>query len=595
MSRSGGDDCGSDDRRFDDKNKGGSESLRLIMNDELSKDGVIADLRAQNEAIVLALEGARAQIASSNACASIDVGSTNDEFRRVLCERESVINELRSQNGILNQLVDQLRGEIRVLTEKISSMDSSLLSIAANLSGTTTPPRMLAKRPRKSAVTSTPNETAAATITDIDDDCSEVLMRSADDYDYSFPPIEANAKISRPFVFGTPIPRIDKLTANAVKLPAGAVDKPVSSTAGSVMSVLTGAVPRTTNVGAIKFGTNGWSTVTSKSKDKSTAPAGSRKVTPIQLQKMSASELIGLGSELADRVDKDEMFIQQMGDNRMPRIVCRSSNTKTIIVDYLKERQLQFNSYNNSDTRQKAFIVRGLICDDTDEAIRLIRSAVLDMGVTVDVGVKRFETSYQRHHPSANRIPLYQLTVPAAVEDRMLLDMYTIGYSRVRVEKMNKSSTIQCHRCQRLHHTTGQCNFAYRCVQCTSPHTYGNCPRANNRNLPIGCVNCHDAKLNSKDHTANDLKNCNYFKKTCEQQQQQKFKQQQTISTGTNGLQAKNVSAKPITANKPASISGRLDYASAVKGGAGGLTAAQISELVTVTVNSVIAALFNGA
>lgn len=170
----------------------------------------------------------------------------------------------------------------------------------------------------------------------------------------------------------------------------------------------------------------------------------------------------------------------------------------------------------------------------------------------------------------------------------MLLDIRTIGYSRVRIERMKKSSVIQCHRCQRLHHTTGQCNFDYRWVQCKSPHQYGNCPRAANQNLPI---NCAEDKLNDEDHTANDLKNCNYYRMTIEKQQlQQQQKQQQRINDKSLKLGRRN------HANTATNVHvGSTGYADAVRNGIGGFFTAQIAELVALTLKGVIAQLNNAA
>lgn len=609
--------CVDNDLRLDVINAVNIANPRIAMasvvnNDELKDDNVIADLRAQDDTILRSLDEARAQnnvlINGRIVPVPSELDPANGDFLRVLAERDSLIAELRGQNDNLNQLVGQLRCEIGQLNERMASMDMSLLSIASNLSTTSCPPPVSTKRrsiktavakssSKKAKNASTPVAPAddTVTITDvIGDSDSEVDMGADATYEYQFPAIVPNANVPRPFLFGTPIP-IATVKRPESSHSATSVPPRIASAATTSVTDLSRASSASDSS---QFCLNGWSTVTAKpkkTKNKSALPAtdnaDGQRVTPIQLQKMNASELIGLSAELAKLVDSNEMFIQQMGDNTMPRIVCKSAATKEIIVDYLRGNQLQFNSYNNAISRRKAFIVRGLICDDVDEAIALVRSAVSGMGIVEEVGVRKFETAYQRHHPSTGRVPLYQLTVPSSVNDQTLLDIYTIGYSRVRIEKMKKSSTIQCHRCQRLHHTTGQCNFDYRCVQCTSSHVYGNCPRATNHNLPIGCINCHEAKLNSRDHTANDLRNCNYFKKIVEQQQQRKNQQQQRAAPAGRGPM---VSARPLTANNSVSNAGLSGYANAVKGGAGGLSAAQIADLVTMTVKSVIAALNNG-
>lgn len=79
---------------------------------------------------------------------------------------------------------------------------------------------------------------------------------------------------------------------------------------------------------------------------------------------------------------------------------------------------------------------------------------------------------------------------------------------------MKRSSVVQCHRCQRYQHTAGQCNFKYRCVQCTADHAPGQCSRKSNNNLPMGCINCKEAGLTQfTGHTANNHSQCAYYKR----------------------------------------------------------------------------------
>lgn len=169
---------------------------------------------------------------------------------------------------------------------------------------------------------------------------------------------------------------------------------------------------------------------------------------------------------------------------------------------------------------------------------------------------------------------------------------------------MKKSGVIQCHRCQRLHHTTGQCNFNYRCVQCTSPHIRGECPRLTNPNLPIGCVNCAEAKLDFKNHTANDLRNCKYYDNSVEKRQQQSRQQHQQRpkqQSTTNNIDAESFNINPNSRHEGTNGQPRANYSDVVRSDNngnkkfGGLSTAQIAEIVAITVQSVISRLNDGA
>lgn len=351
-----------------------------------------------------------------------------------------------------------------------------------------------------------------------------------------------------------------------------------------------------------------WSTVTSKTQRKTDRLNGSNKTTPIQLQSLEMDRLRTLGADLAKLTGRNEIFVQRLTDGKQPRIICGSEKAKQIATDYLKNNDIQFNSYNNADTRLKSFIVRGMLGETDADAISMISAAVRDVGVQTEFEVSRFITPYQRHHPLSNRSPLYRITVPGAVADQLLLDIRTIGYCGVRLERMKKSAVVQCRNCQRLHHTTNQCSFRYRCVQCATAHEYGQCPRATNRALPIGCINCLDAKLPHNEHTANDLRNCNFYKQIVEKQQRQQQQRQQNATQrrqpGTGGPRLSeaaanvghSVSVKPrnFTDSLPPS-SGAASYADAVRGGISGITAEQLAKIVTVTVQSVLTALAHGS
>lgn len=174
---------------------------------------------------------------------------------------------------------------------------------------------------------------------------------------------------------------------------------------------------------------------------------------------------------------------------------------------------------------------------------------------------------------------------------------------------MKRSGTIQCHNCQRLHHTTNQCHFQYRCVQCTTQHKWNECPRLNNKSIPIGCINCLEAKLDHTQHTANDLLNCKFYKEL----QANKAKgngggrngsrtQVGSQSASVNGIVSTSLSVKSSTAG---SGGPRQSYASTLRPPNAGMTGSNkgnssidgvdIEKLISLTIRGVLAALRNGA
>lgn len=118
-----------------------------------------------------------------------------------------------------------------------------------------------------------------------------------------------------------------------------------------------------------------------------------------------------------------------------------------------------------------------------------------------------------KRNPDKSSTPLYQITLNHDADDSRIAEIKNINSFAVRIEKMKKSQTVQCKRCQRFSHTSHQCFFDYRCVQCINKHKPGECPRIKNKSLPIGCINCAEAKLKHNGHTANNLEKCGQYNK----------------------------------------------------------------------------------
>lgn len=97
--------------------------------------------------------------------------------------------------------------------------------------------------------------------------------------------------------------------------------------------------------------------------------------------------------------------------------------------------------------------------------------------------------------------------MPASVDTKIFKKITGIAHSRVRFEPMKKSNIVQCKNCQRFSHGTRMCHYNYRCVKCNGQHDVGKCPRNENDNLPLVCVNC------GGNHSANNLKECQFAKK----------------------------------------------------------------------------------
>lgn len=352
-----------------------------------------------------------------------------------------------------------------------------------------------------------------------------------------------------------------------------------------------------------------WQTVVTKAQKNASKKMekGKQRVTPIQLGKMETIELRNFGAKLMKDVGTENVVLQRLGGLQCPRIICETEESKAKVAQHLTVNGVEFNSFNNKESKRRAYIVRGMLGESDEEAIDMIENAVRAAGIDSDMVVSRFITPHQRFNPSANHSPLFKLVVAAAVDERLILGIRVIGYCGVKIEVMRKSGTVQCHNCQRLHRTTTQCNFKYRCVQCVNDHAWGNCPRANNKALPIGCVNCLDAKLDHSQHTANDLKNCN-FVKLIENDKASRNEKRKNASTGSSSSSSSGsrpnsppaASSTPIPNKRTTGKSTATSYASAVSmNSTGSMNGARggeidIEKIIAMTIRGVLEAIKNG-
>lgn len=246
-----------------------------------------------------------------------------------------------------------------------------------------------------------------------------------------------------------------------------------------------------------------------ENEDENTVPK--TKQTPIQIGKTVNDDYSTILASLRQKFGTANYEWIQLRLNVSPRIVCHDSQTKTNIMEFLKQSEIEYNTFADKSTKRKAFIVRGLIHGRDDDNIHLISEALADYHIDGVNSITRFLTPSMKR--SENATPLYQLVLDANSNETRLGQVNTIDSFRVKFEKMHNTKVVQCRRCQRFSHTAASCAFKYRCVQCLQAHGPGNCPRITNKKIPIGCVNCAAAGLNHNNHTANDLKHCQYYGK----------------------------------------------------------------------------------
>lgn len=268
---------------------------------------------------------------------------------------------------------------------------------------------------------------------------------------------------------------------------------------------------------------------------------------PLQLEKLKSSEINNIIASLnLSFAGKYEIVYMKSGSS--PRVYPANSEIKQQIADFLKQSSIEFNTFAEKNGKQISFIVRGLNFGDDTTNFSNITAALGQIGIASAciTGVSHYFTPYMKRNYDDEQYKLYRFTLKSNTNISNLIQIKSISGFRINIEKMRKSTIIQCHRCQRFQHTAGSCSFEFRCVQCVASHAPGQCPRKSNDGLPIQCCNCTAAGIAKNNHTANNLNACSFFK-TKHSHLFNKFQQMNsTYNKSNKNISTNNAVAQPL-------------------------------------------------
>lgn len=258
------------------------------------------------------------------------------------------------------------------------------------------------------------------------------------------------------------------------------------------------------------------------------------KPTPIQLRNYDDERANDIYRKIKNKFGDANFKWRQLNTKSPARIYCNDFDTNERISSFLADGGVEFNSYAQSKDKKHAFIISGLTRGNHRDNIRHIENAFITHGITGNVDVSVFETGKMKRD-GVTSAGLYKVVVENGSDLKNIITIKQIANFHVKIERMKKSNTVQCHNCQRFNHTSNQCNFKYRCVQCVMIHPPRGCPRKNNCKLPLGCVNCGEHKLNFAGHTANNLRACDFYKTLITKSASLAAKPIKITPTGTSG------------------------------------------------------------
>lgn len=240
---------------------------------------------------------------------------------------------------------------------------------------------------------------------------------------------------------------------------------------------------------------DGWQRVTYKNSTKGETPI------IVEVGKDSVGALI---TTIERSVSKNEYTIKRFNVNKPAQIFAVGEEAKEKIMKALSSHGYEFHTNSKSQPKWKCFIMRGMLEETNTETIK---QTLMQAGLPEDIEISRFVTGHMRSNPNKTANILYKIAMPASVDTKILKKVNGIAHSRVRFEPMKKSGMVQCKNCQRFSHGTRMCHYKHRCVKCNTQHDVGKCPRNENPNIPLACVNCGGS------HSANNLNECRMAKK----------------------------------------------------------------------------------
>lgn len=181
----------------------------------------------------------------------------------------------------------------------------------------------------------------------------------------------------------------------------------------------------------------------------------------------------------------------QKNGSKHVRIQCLLAETKSKIIQILKNHAIDHFSYTENSNKSIVYILKGYDVDSKPEEILEDLKAHQISATKVTTIVKSSENR------SAVHLVHFQ-------KDTMNVNLLnhrhkTVFGARVswEVQLRSKKKITQCHNCQRWGHSSLNCGYPARCVKCDDNHSTSHCSRIRSDEIPPKCVNC------GGDHTAN--------------------------------------------------------------------------------------------
>ncbi|GFW38599.1 nucleic-acid-binding protein from transposon X-element [Trichonephila clavipes] len=200
-----------------------------------------------------------------------------------------------------------------------------------------------------------------------------------------------------------------------------------------------------------------------------------RRIAPIVIDSQSNA------TELLDQLGKFcDTPLEGRFENGKLRVFPASAEEHRQIQKFISDKKLRSHTFEMAHNKQLKVVLRGLPTDFNQEEL---------MSELHSFGFQPNHISLLRNRKTNTNMPLFLVTLPKSPESRGIFNIKTIGFFRVAVEPLNKSTMPpQCYRCQEFFHHSRFCARAPKCLKCSGGHLTSDCTKS--AKAPAKCANC---------------------------------------------------------------------------------------------------------
>lgn len=171
-------------------------------------------------------------------------------------------------------------------------------------------------------------------------------------------------------------------------------------------------------------------------------------------------------------------------------IIPNTKEVRDATIEILKKSEINYFTYTAEEEKCTPLILKGV---SPDFDLEDIKNEFSNMEL-----LTKIDKISPMKGENIKRFNYYILRIKPGVQLGEFLNINYLLNTRVYIEKLNKTGTVQCFRCQSLEHVASNCQMDPKCVKCSEKHLSFECTLA--KNSPPDTLKC--ALCGQKGHPA---------------------------------------------------------------------------------------------